>query len=259
VQTGFWAVVTFGVISAAYGQRLVVDGEPRPDTPPKLAAEERRKLFLDPDTMYTRLISKDDRLKRETVKGLGESWLAERDFTDVRLFAVNLDADRDLERVLMFRSGGLDGAAVIAKQEDGVWWELGSFRCCGPGGSPRVEPFIELRETVWYGTKDIVVHLGGPQGTGVGERDVSIYRVLRGRLYKVLQIVEWTYNLAGEETSRIDYPDVGSSVGPSVIAVKKTKQVGSRRTVQCTPYQWDRARFAFVQIAPTRLLCGGDD
>src|SRR5205085_1865481 len=143
------------------------------------------------------------------------------------------------------RSNG-DGVALVAKNVDGIWWRLGEFVWGGPG-LPYVEQFIELKQTVRYGTTDLIVRSGGPQGSGVGERKLSVYRVLTGHLYRVLQIVESAYNFAGEESSRVVYPDVNSLTGTATIVVNRTKQVGQRRTSQCIPFRWDAAQFAFLQ------------
>ncbi len=210
-------------------------------------------MDADPDSLFSKLLSKDLRQTGDALNRLGLSWLADRVPTDVRLFAVNLDSDEDLERVLIVHAG-LDTAALALKREDGTWWQLGAFACCM--GTEILDPFVELKETVWYGTNDLVVHETSAHGTGVGENRLSIYRAWKGRLYRVLRIVESAYNLPGSEESRISYPNIDTPTAPRILVVHRTSETGRRRATVCIPYRWDAARFEFVQLAPNRALCG---
>lgn len=154
----------------------------------------------------------------------------------------------------MIASSDLNIEATVVKRQDGVWWELGHFACCGPG-SGQNDPFVELRQTVWHGTNDVILHAGGSFGTGVAERRLLIYRAWRGKLYKVFDIVESAYNLSGSEEIRISYPDTNSYSSPRVITVHRTKRNQSRRTTTCELFRWDAETFAFVRTAPQADLC----
>ena len=228
--------------------------EPLPARPPQSPPEHRRKLGVDPDALFTKLVSKDPKQTADALKGIEMSWLAERRPTELQLVAVNVDADDDLERLLIV-TAGFDSAALVLKKDLGEWWALGSFVCCGPGART-LNPFIELKETVWHGTKDLIVHGVGAHGSGVGEMRQLIYRVWKGQLYKVLDVVEGAYNLAGSERTRIVYPNVDSQAGPRVLVVHRIPEAGNRRNASCTPYRWDSAKFAFIQTAATKPLCG---
>jgi len=179
--------------------------------------------------------------------------MAERGPKEARLFAVNVDSDADFERVLIVTSN-LDAGAVLFKKENGIWWQLGSFTRCA-SGSQLPDPFVELRQIVWYGTNDLIVHAPGPHGTGVGELRLKIYRVWKGRLYKVFDVVEWAYNLSASESSRITYPGTDSYTSPRVIVVRRSQETQNRRKATCIPYLWDANRFFFVQIPPAQGLC----
>ena len=217
------------------------------------AAESRHSLSSSPDSMFPGLLSRDGTEKEAAFNSLGLEFIFRRDPQDIRLFALNIDSDAELERVVIAASN-LDVEAIVLKRENNLWWELGHFVCCGPGSGPN-EPFVELRQTVWFGTNDIIVHAGGVFGTGVAERRLLIYRAWRGKLYKVFDTVESAYNLSGSEQIRISYPDTNSHSSPRVIVVHRTKEIRSRRRTTCELFRWDAGQFAFVPTAPQPGLC----
>ena len=226
--------------------------EPLPELPPKAAPEPRRRLGQDPDALFTSLTSNDALRTRDALNALGLPWLAGRMPPDVRLLAVNLDSDADLERILIVKAG-LDAAAIVLKKETGAWWQLGSFTCCI--GTGQVDPFVELKATVWYGTMDLIVHRTAAHGTGVGEFRLSVYRVWRSHLYRVLDVVESAYNLTSSEESRVIYPNIDSTEAPRVLTIHRVTRMGDRLTTACFPYRWDPAQFVFLRIAAARVLC----
>jgi hypothetical protein len=78
----------------------------------------------------------------------------------------NLDADADLEHLLVFQRAQFD-EAVVMKRIDGKWWILGRFLS---RRSSELGAFVSLRQLVWSGTHDLIVRAGGSQGTGVGAK-----------------------------------------------------------------------------------------
>ena len=238
------------VLACAQYISVEVRREPLSSKPPQAAPEPRVKRALSPDALFAMFASNDEVQHNAAIDHIGIGWPMTHNPVDVRLFAVNIDTDDDLERVLISRGHG-DAVAIVAKKEAGEWWELGGFLCCGPSGGALD---IELKETVWFGTKDIVVHSGGAQGTGIGAHSLRIYRVLGGHMYKVLDVVEEAYNWAESQSARVRYPDLDSHE-PAVILVETTKQAGARRTTTCTRHSWDAARFAFVASRPTPGAC----
>ena len=136
------AAVALGQCAAA-----VQEKEPGPTRSPRAGAGSRRRLSVDPDSLLPRLLSRDARERLAAFHSVGLDFIAERGPQDIRLFALNIDADSDIERVLIVKAI-LDTAAVVLKKDKDAWWELGRFMCCGPGSRP-VDPFIELWQTVW--------------------------------------------------------------------------------------------------------------
>ena len=199
------------------------------------------------------LLSRDPAKRNEAFDTFGLPFIATRDPQDIRLFAVNMDSHPDLERVVIATSD-LDVEAAVLRRDNDVWWELGHFVCCGPGARSSL-PFLELRQTVSYGTNDIIVHAGGSQGSGVGELRLMIFRVWNSKLYKVLDIVESAYNFSQSEETRISYPDTGDSGEPRILTVHRTKEIRGRRTSLCELYRWDAGKFTFLRTAPDRKRC----
>lgn len=143
----------------------------------------------------------------------------------------------------------------MLKKELNEWWEVGGFGCCDPG-TQVLDPFIEVKDIVWYGTKDIIVHQVGAHGTSVGEMRLLIYRMLRGRLYKVFDAVESSYNLSGSESTRIVYPDLSSQTGPRILIIHRVAEADGRRSETCHPYRWNSVRFAFIRSSAAEAQCG---
>ncbi len=202
-------------------------------------------LSGDPDALFTQLVSADAKQYQQALAKFEISSTGVGHAHDVRYFAVNLDADEQMERVLIVRINS-DATALVLKKQNDVWWDAGRFMCCGPSGH-MPEVFLDLKQSVWYGTNDIVIRAGGSQGTGVGETHIQIYRMLDGQLFKVVDIVEDAYNMAGSESSHITFPDTNSSDSPRVIAVQRTEESKGRRKQTCVHYVWDSERFVFAQ------------
>lgn len=200
------------------------------------AAMPRRATKSDPATLLTNLMSKDPERVSSALQDADLTLL--RDAVDASLTAVNLDSDADLERILRVRSLGSYGVAVF-KQESGVWWVLGSFVCGGPRNRMQ-DPFIELKPLISPGTSDIIVHSGGSQGTGVGAAQFTVYRVFKGQLYQVLDIVEYAYNWTSDEKTQIHFRDRS-------IIVRRTRKSRNQETTSSEMYRWDAGRFMFAR------------
>ncbi len=196
-MTATWWIACF--VSAVPTLSQIVEGsrEELPRNPPQVAALPAAQARLDPDSALALLDSRDSAQIQSALERLGLAPYSSLPPRAVVLSAVNLDQDRDLERVLQIDMGTSAAAVVFKKREEG-WWQIGVFGCCeARAGVAR--PFVELRETVWPGTTDLVVHAGGSQGTGVGQMTLGIYRMWQGRLYPVLDVVESAWNWAGSE------------------------------------------------------------
>ncbi len=137
-------------------QSLATEQEPAPKSSPA-KPEARSALSIDPDALFPHLLSGDSSTRRAAFERFGMDRIAEQNPQDIRLLALNIDSDRDLERIVIANSD-LQTEVIVLKREGGIWWKLSHFVCCGFGST------LELRSTVWPGTNDIILHSEG--GTG---------------------------------------------------------------------------------------------
>jgi hypothetical protein len=217
---------------------VALDGEPAPQRLPAPFAEPR-VAKIDPDEIYRNIVSGTLEQCKAAYLEIGFVDWSSDEALDVKLMAVNLDEDPALERVLMARNIQFQSVAIF--DWGGAQWKfVGSFLCCGRNASSDRNPFVELRQTVWYGVNDLVVHTGGSMGTGVGESRVSVYRMRGGRLYQVFDNIEDAYNWTSEDQATFRYPDIGR------IQVQRVKRSGQRKAITCTMHSWDSKQFVFV-------------
>lgn len=145
------------------------------------------------------------------------------------------------------------------------WWVIGDFKYWWHWDPNEAEQFIELREIVWYGRKEIMVrdHEGG---SGMAETTLSIYRMQDERLYRVFRTLEdGSYSNGGTseyEHRTLEYPEHGLEAPAFLVAryVKRTEPAEGGRPVRvmrkCSVFRWDAAGFAFVgDKAATPKLC----
>lgn len=220
---------------------LVSPPEPLPNDEPiaKARPEWRAKLSATPEVLFAALNSTDEARIKEAATALGWEWLADRIYGDIALHAVNLDADPGTERILT-----LENAAAVLKQEGDSWWLVGSFSCCGPSGHA-AEPFAEWKELVWPGTQDLIIHAGGSQGTGVGQTNYQVYRLLRGHMYLVFEIDENTYNWRETIDTKV------LPVSPGKLATRRTRG----KATTCANWTWNPMKFRFEQTTPRPASC----
>jgi hypothetical protein len=207
------AAALLAVSVPAFGQYLGLKPEVEPPANPIAKPEARRRISLDPLTLFRNLLSTSTDDRRSAYRAL--RWDQDDEAsppTDVRLDATNLDADRDLEYVLIVRGSVDNSAAFIFDKDSEGWWEIGQFYCSWHCLADQAERLIELREIVWYGRKDIIVREQAG-GTGVEETTLSIYRMYEGRLYRIFQTMEDRYDapIGGSGTitqhRQIEFPE----------------------------------------------------
>ncbi len=227
------------ILLLAQGMMLVSPPEPLPKDQPTARRERRVKLNSTPEALFAALTSKDEARKKEAAIVLGWEWLADRIDGDVAIHSANLDADPATERIL-----NLENAAAVLKQEGDDWWLVGSFSCCGPSGHAP-EPFVEWKSLVWPDTKDLIIHTGGAYGTGVGQTNYQVYRLLRGHMYLVFEIDENTHNW--RET--IDTKVLPISAGK--MATLRTRG----KTTTCTNWNWNPTKFQFEPVTAKPARC----
>lgn len=228
--------------------RVIDPPEPLPTNPPIQRPAPRRHIVLSPEQVLSQLTSTEPTRINEALAALDLSPLLNEPIRSATLSAVNLDADPRLERVLTLQTSR-HTAALVFQQNGSPWWQLGTFLSGGPTNQPQ-DPFLELRETVWPGTKDLILHSGGSQGTGAGEVRLSILRLLRGHLYEVLNLTESAYNWTSSESSQFTYPNLSSRATPPRLLVRTQKRAHGRTSTTRQTYRWDAKRFAFLPASP---------
>lgn len=127
------------------------------------------------------------------------------------------------------------------KQIDGKWWRLGDFLSRKRAS---LDTFVSLKPLVWPGTYDLVVSSGGSQGTGVGATAQSVYRLLRGNLYKVFEVVDGSWNWTTTESAAVLYPDAEARGPIQVRTIRKT--TGRSEISKCAVHRWNPAAFVFA-------------
>lgn len=227
---------------------------PEPVGKPRVPPERRWQVNAEPAVLLQHLIHGTSQQRRSTFKQLGLQLSEEARVTEAQLWAVNLDADQALEWVLCVRVDlGFvgDGAAFVFKQQEAQWWAVGEFlfKSVGTETVP-----IALRSVVWPDHKDIVIHQGGSQGTGVGETTLSIYRLLHGRLYRVLETTKEKWTWTTSESNQIEYPNLVATGAPPVITVRRSEQTGQHRRSSQKKFRWDANQFSFVLIPSSTPL-----
>src|SRR5437868_1028861 len=80
---------------------------------------------------------------------------------DVRIHRVQLDEDPELEVVVQFIIPGQGVIGRVLDQNGGAWREVGKFGSWWRFEPTDAEKFLEFRETVTAGIKDIVVRYRG--------------------------------------------------------------------------------------------------
>ncbi len=191
------------------------------------------------------------------------------DSVEARLNAVNLDSDNDLEYVLVITPHASSRTIALVFDKIGdSWWVIGDFSYWYHWDVNEAERFIELREIVRYGRKEIIVRDWGG-GTGVAETRLSIYRMQNGSLYRVFRTVEdgfhFIYGGVGDseyEHRTIEYPDHDWNA-PSLLVARYVKRIEPaqkgapvRVSRDCSVFEWDAAAFVFVKKnAATPSLC----
>ena len=272
--TGWSAAAIFVIAVPLMGQFVGVKAAKEPPAVPVSKPEPRRRLQSDPLTIFQNVLSTSKDNRRRAYQDLGWSKDALDPAAqpgDARLSAVRLDTGSDLEYVLIMNVWPPGTVAYVFAKNDQCWWEVGKFHYSWHWNSGQADRFIELREVVSYGRKDIIVREQGG-GTGVSETRLSIYRMHEGRLYQIFQAIEdaFHYVLGGGETvyeeRKIEYPDSDPARGKFLVVRyhkrteldKASGRDQTRETHSCSAHRWDAEHFAFVKDgSATARLCAG--
>ena len=162
--------------------------------------------------------------------------------TQARLYIQNMDADEDLEYLLLLADLSYQ-VAIVMKQIDGKWWNLASLLGRNRG---ELDAFVSLKPLVWPGTYDVILRAGGSQGTGVGATTQSVYRILRGNMYKVFEVVDGSYNWTSTESANVTYPGPDDDVKTIVARRIRNSANGGRKVTSCEAFRWNPKEFVFL-------------
>jgi len=239
----------FALLMPILSQHLAIQHTPE-EIPanPSSKPLPRRLVGMDPLTLYRGLTSssKDERTK--TFRRLGDNFSEIEQPEDTRLYAINLDADPDLEYVLEAKVAFAATIAWVFKKGPEGWWMVGEFNYSWHWDPNQAERFIEFREIVQYGRKEIIVRDTGG-GTGLAQTRLAIYRMNNGFLYRVFETTEDSVSyivgtgVTEYEHRDIEYPDPGGADGRTFLIVRLKRQ-GIRT---CSAFNWDALSFRFSE------------
>ncbi len=184
---------------------------------------------------------------------------------EVSYRSVNLDADPEPESILVTSDGRASNAYVFDRQP-GAWWIVGEFGYSWHWSEEQAERFIALQPLVSDGMDILIRDEAG--GTNVRETDLSIYRLLHGRLYRTFQATEahshdtFDTNIYVDERAEIEVEHEQGS--PVLIVRRRTDttpknppdaKATTKRT--CAVWRWNPAQYRFVTdtSASARTLC----
>ncbi|MEP7363781.1 MAG: hypothetical protein ABI972_11035 [Acidobacteriota bacterium] len=200
---------------------------------PAVRPEPRKRIAADPERILQTFLKNSD---------------------EVRLIAANLDDDPELERVIVQKDHSGERAMVF--DFDGKsWWQVGEFSNLD-GNDP-----IELKGATSSSPNDLFVRVYG-HGSGFYSTELSIYKMLAGRLYRVFRTMEANnFDTAGPGTKGEWHVERRNVIAPvkdetrgSVLIVHRTDAIDPDndapcrpRSVACSVYRWDREEFRFLR------------
>ncbi len=261
----FAFVVALGGALQASGQGLRIQTPQERTGNPTAKPEPRRLINSDPISLYRRLVSPSPEDRGEALRLLGHKEIDASESLTARLYAVHLDSRADLQYILIATGQPARSIAMVFQGKRQEWWAIGDFTYWYHWDANEAERFVELREIVWSGRKEIIVrdHEGG---TGMAETTLSIYRMQDGRLYRVFRTLEDGYDshqgISEYEHRTLEYPEHDWNAPAFLVVryVKRTEPAEGGRPVRvtrkCSVFRWDAAGFAFVgDKAATPKLC----
>jgi hypothetical protein len=239
-----------------------VDVDERAGTPAS-KPEARNRVGDDPRRIFQKLTSTLEAERRTAAQQLSWPTSEVPEPFDARLLLVNLDADDEKEVIFVLSGSPLATVALVFDRQKEGWWRVGEFSYWWHWDANQAERFIELREIVKYGRKDIIVR-EQYGGTGVATTQLSIYRLHSGRLYRVFVAAEDEYHyIYGSgatvtDTRRVEFPEADSSGQRFLVVYHRsttepdipTKRNPITSKSQCSAYRWDANRFTFVLDGP---------
>ena len=260
-------IIVIASFSVLYGQHLGVEAPHEAVGNPTSKPLPRRRIAVDPITLYRGVLSPLPEERKRAYEHLGVAFADGSQPVDARLYAVNLDADAGLEYMLIASGFPASTIAVVFAKDGEGWWMVGQFSYWWHWSANEAERFIELREIVWPGRKEIIVREQGG-GTGFAETNLSIYRLHKGYLYRIFQTTEdafhYVYGGGRSEYEHRDLEYLERDNSDRVFVVvryeKRTEfDQHSRRTQKarsCSVFRWDGASFSLGEdMAASAEFC----
>ncbi len=240
------------------GQSLGVQRLEEPTASPTTKPLPRRFVGVHPVTIFSGLLSSSEEQRKIALQQLGEEYMYATEPIQARLAAVNLDPDPELEYVLIATGATHLSMAYVFDQDDRGWWVAGEFPYGYHWNPNEAERFVELREIVWYGRKDIVVRDTGG-GTGILETSLSIYRMHNGLLYRIFETTEdREASILGTSMTEHEHRDISFpehyTGDPAFLVSRYQKRTEfaeharpDRKISSCSAFRWDAVSFVFVE------------
>lgn len=258
---------------SVFAQKRVAVAVPiKPPSVPVGKPEPARRIAVDPASAFNDLFSPSLETRQRAFHQLG---ITSRDHTtepseldDGRMYRVNIDDDKDLEVVLLLDLGFSEGTRVLVFDRSQSQWRcIGEFTEWYMWDSGKAEAMLSLREIVDYGTKDLLIRTSGG-GTDIAiARDLDIYRMFNGRLYKVFSCnEEFEHRIIGgpgsgsfvNERHTLHFAEKTESGGiyivdeqtrtrlPDAPLLTRARIAATAHAVGCSAYRWDAVKFMFV-------------
>jgi hypothetical protein len=211
----------------------------------------RRLMGVDPLTLYRDLMSSSKDERTRTLRRLGDNFSEIEQPEDTRLYALNLDSDPDLEYVLEAKVAFAATIAWVFKKGPEGWWMVGTFNYSWHWDPNQAERFIEFREIVTYGRKEIIVRDTGG-GTGLAETRLAIYRMNNGFLYRVFETTEDRFsNVIGTGMTEYEHRDIEYLEAGLIVRLRKHLEDGPDHKKPeirtCSAFTWDAVSFRFAE------------
>ena len=172
--------------------------------------------------------------------------LRQRGANGIQVHRAQLDGDAPLEVVIQYELPDSGVHAIVLDSHGSEWREAGKFNSWWNFTPADSGNFLEFRETVETGVKDLIVRTRGG-GTEESGTTLEIFRFRDGAMVNVLTLTE--------SLSAMEHPsgDVLTTTaeftyGPGRVTAKLTTNPGNRQT--CRSYIWNAVRFRFDEDSP---------
>lgn len=251
-------LIEIATVRPTLGQHLRAETPHEQVGVPSSQPQPRKRLMTGPVALIQALLGNDREKKGAALRQLGVT-ADSVELSGLHVDFINLAQDHNCEAVLTFSDDNRSTSVFVMYGNGDEWWQIGEFHYWWHWDSEQAEHFIEFRETVWPGTKDIIVRTRSG-GTDLVQTEFSIYRVYEAKLYKVFDIVaEKEYSALGVpgvqsfyERASISFMTEDDAGVPSIVVDRTRTAMGDnrayrRRPLSCDGYAWSAKTFSFTR------------